>query len=261
MPRRAARRSNSSAASAAPSRCSACTGMDCAAASATAARSLTAGSTTRLGWVSASWPAQYAASRVRPSRLMTMPAISGRPPRRSAMRDTFSRICSTPSALQAAGSATMITASAANSALTVNRPSDGGQSMMTSSKSSTTPDSATARRSWAPMTSIASWCSRWARRGELGATLTVERMGSIVQDESVRMSRSDPGRSASSAASIVAAASHTPSPVVELACGSRSTTSTRRPCAAAAAARPSETVVLPTPPFWFTTAVTPMGSR
>src|SRR5437879_5531223 len=45
-----------------------------------------------------------------------------------------------------------------------------------------------------------------------------------------------------------------PSPDVELACGSRSTSRVGWPASASAAARLIAVVVLPTPPFWFTTA-------
>ena len=45
-----------------------------------------------------------------------------------------------------------------------------------------------------------------------------------------------------------------PSPVEALPCGSRSTISTRFPSSASAAARLIAVVVLPTPPFWLTTA-------
>src|ERR1041385_1685438 len=48
----------------------------------------------------------------------------------------------------------------------------------------------------------------------------------------------------------------TPLPIVALPCGSRSTRSTRRPARARAAARLTLVVVLPTPPFWLTTAST-----
>src|SRR3990170_4650592 len=44
--------------------------------------------------------------------------------------------------------------------------------------------------------------------------------------------------------------------MVALPCGSRSTSSTRFPAWASAAARLTLVVVLPTPPFWFTTAST-----
>ena len=46
-----------------------------------------------------------------------------------------------------------------------------------------------------------------------------------------------------------------PAPVVALPCGSRSTSSTRRFIAARLAARLTAVVVLPTPPFWFATAM------
>ena len=42
-------------------------------------------------------------------------------------------------------------------------------------------------------------------------------------------------------------------------CGSKSTSSTRRPCAASAAPRLIVVVVLPTPPFWLHTATTRAG--
>ena len=48
----------------------------------------------------------------------------------------------------------------------------------------------------------------------------------------------------------------TPQPMVALPCGSRSISSTRRRVAASEAARFTAVVVLPTPPFWFATAMT-----
>src|ERR1017187_1016263 len=48
----------------------------------------------------------------------------------------------------------------------------------------------------------------------------------------------------------------TPSPPVALDCGSQSISSVGRPSSASAAARLIAVVVLPTPPFWFTTAIT-----
>jgi hypothetical protein len=47
----------------------------------------------------------------------------------------------------------------------------------------------------------------------------------------------------------------TPRPLVALACGSRSTSRTFFPSSARAALRLIEVVVLPTPPFWFATAI------
>ena len=46
-----------------------------------------------------------------------------------------------------------------------------------------------------------------------------------------------------------------PQPMVALPCGSTSTSSTRRCVAASEAARLTQVVVLPTPPFWFATAM------
>ena len=46
-----------------------------------------------------------------------------------------------------------------------------------------------------------------------------------------------------------------PSPEVELACGSQSTTKTRQSAAASEAARLIAVVVFPTPPFWFAIAM------
>ena len=48
----------------------------------------------------------------------------------------------------------------------------------------------------------------------------------------------------------------TPTPLLALPCGSRSTSSVRRSAAATLAARFTAVVVLPTPPFWLTTAMT-----
>ena len=184
-----------------------------------------------------------------------MPATAGRPERRSEMRATLRRICSTPSALHAAGSATISTRSAANSAFTVRSPSEGAQSIRTSSYPSATPSSATARRSCAPITSVASRCSHCARRGELGARSTAGMCSPWFHPEGRTTVAREPLDSWSSADSMVRSASHTPMPVVAFAWGSRSMTRTRRPRAEAAAARPRVTVVFPTPPFWFTTAV------
>ena len=79
--------------------------------------------------------------------------------------------------------------------------------------------------------------------------------------ERTMTSASDPATSSARATSMVAAASKTPSPVVAFAWGSRSTTSTRSSAADIAAASPSVTVVLPTPPFWLTIAVTAIAAR
>src|SRR5580698_10459639 len=46
-----------------------------------------------------------------------------------------------------------------------------------------------------------------------------------------------------------------PRPLVALACGSRSTSSTRAPRSARHAERLTDVVVFPTPPFWFATAI------
>src|ERR1051325_11441408 len=53
----------------------------------------------------------------------------------------------------------------------------------------------------------------------------------------------------------------TPTPLVALACGSRSNSNTRRPAAAMQAARFTAVVVFPTPPFWLATAITLVGTR
>src|SRR5260370_10937434 len=50
-----------------------------------------------------------------------------------------------------------------------------------------------------------------------------------------------------------------PSPTDSAPCGSKSTSSTRRPCCARAAPRLIVVVVLPTPPFWLQTAATLAG--
>src|SRR5580698_10248807 len=47
-----------------------------------------------------------------------------------------------------------------------------------------------------------------------------------------------------------------PSPPVELACGSQSTSNTRHSAAASEAAKLIDVVVFPTPPFWFAMAMT-----
>ena len=53
----------------------------------------------------------------------------------------------------------------------------------------------------------------------------------------------------------------TPQPVVALPCGSMSISSTRRRIALKEAARLTAVVVLPTPPFWFATAITRFMTR
>src|ERR1700761_5324171 len=50
-----------------------------------------------------------------------------------------------------------------------------------------------------------------------------------------------------------------PRPLVALACGSRSTSSTRAPRSARHAERLTDVVVFPTPPFWFATAIIFIG--
>src|SRR3989442_15709795 len=66
----------------------------------------------------------------------------------------------------------------------------------------------------------------------------------------IRMSYTDIRRSAL----------ETPTPLVELPCGSRSTRRMTRPSAARAADRLTAVVVFPTPPFWLTIAnVFPVG--
>ena len=51
----------------------------------------------------------------------------------------------------------------------------------------------------------------------------------------------------------------TPSPTDSEPCGSKSTSSTRRPSSASAAPRLMVVVVLPTPPFWLHIAITSAG--
>src|SRR3974390_3138587 len=51
----------------------------------------------------------------------------------------------------------------------------------------------------------------------------------------------------------------TPTPLLALPCGSRSSSKVFRSAAATLAARLTAVVVLPTPPFWFTTAMTRPG--
>ncbi len=66
------------------------------------------------------------------------------------------------------------------------------------------------------------------------------------------------GSSSSSTSQIVCSSAFlsTPEPIVAFDCGSRSISSTRRCVAASDAARFTQVVVLPTPPFWFVTAIT-----
>src|SRR5690606_28092212 len=69
-------------------------------------------------------------------------------------------------------------------------------------------------------------------------------------------SSATPFRRCSITSATVSSPGSHPSPVVALACGSRSTTSVFRPLSKAAPAKPSTVVVLPTPPLFESTVST-----
>ena len=118
--------------------------------------------------------------------------------RRAAIRSMVRLIWVTPSEAQAPGSLTMRARSAVKSALTVRSPSDGGQSRMTRSWS--TPSSAIARRSLAPIGSVSSCDSRIANAG-VAATTDGGRTpsGSVGQPLAMRSPEIAPMRSSAKA--------------------------------------------------------------
>src|SRR5665213_1497226 len=141
------------------------------------------------------------------------------------------------------------TSSAAARAFTVMRPSDGGQSMSTKSKSSITDSMARFSLS-SRLKAGTSSISAPARAMVAGATkrffMLVGSTQSSSEESRIRTSYIE---SSKLRASI-------PRPVVALPWGSRSMTRTRNPSSASAAPRLTDVVVLPTPPFWLATART-----
>ena len=102
-----------------------------------------------------------------------------------------------------------------------------------------------------------SWDSRKASAG-VAATTDGGRTesGSVGQPLVSRSPAIEPARSSARAWSTENGGSQTPNPVVALPWGSRSITRVSTPRDQALAASPSAIVVLPTPPFWLTTATT-----
>src|SRR5664279_2415108 len=136
--------------------------------------------------------------------------------------------------------------SAATSPLVTRRPMLGGQSMSTRSNPST-PASALRSRNSLPRDTSASRSAR-ARLAGMHDTPSPHAVLVIA-------SAATPLASAKSTSPVVNSPCSTPRPAVAFAWGSRSTMRVRREGSCAAAdASPSTVAVLPTPPFWFTTA-------
>src|SRR5664280_1179838 len=136
--------------------------------------------------------------------------------------------------------------SAATSPLVTRRPMLGGQSMSTRSNPST-PASALRSRNSLPRDTSASRSAR-ARLAGMHDTPSPHAVLVIA-------SAATPLASAKSTSPVVNSPPSTPRPTVAFAWGSRSTMRMRQEGSCAAAeASPSTVAVLPTPPFWFTTA-------
>ena len=161
-----------------------------------------------------------------------------------------------PRSPSADGSTTMTARSAAARPALVRCPSDGGQSTRMASYPSTRPSRAVRRR----VASRPVACSQRASSGRAGTRSTpspqelgvTARAAAEVPPPASRRSAAGAARPPSRSASA--------STQVLLACGSRSTTRTRRPAHMAAEASPSVTEVFPTPPFWFNmVTIAPIG--
>ncbi len=177
------------------------------------------------------------------TRLRTTPASS----RSGLVASQTSSITSAtppmPRRPSADGSTTSSACLDAVSALRVRLPSEGGQSTRIASYRCSTVASALRSRLDGP-------ASRpWSRK-VLGSTS----MRSDHADRRTMSSRPRPLVASTSNTDSAWGSGSSPRTQDVDAWGSRSTTSTRRPAAAAAEANPSVTVVLPTPPFWFTIA-------
>ena len=147
------------------------------------------------------------------------------------------------------------TLSAATSALTVSMFSEGGQSMMIRSKRSRTGASASRSRVSRPSPDISRRTSAEVRSWLVGSSQKLPSTTGTMACSAVQ------SPSSTSQLPSCTLAFSTPQPMVALPCGSRSTSSTRRCVAASEAARFTAVVVLPTPPFWFATAITRFIAR
>ena len=142
-----------------------------------------------------------------------------------------------------------MTVSEAHRALRVISPSEGGQSKKIKSKSALTGASAVlsllSRRSISTSSSSAPARAMFDGRTQT-FSYSLSRITSFAGTEFIITSYAD----CSSARLLM------PSPLVALPCGSMSARRTLYPLSPTAAARLTAEVVLPTPPFWLTIAIT-----
>ena len=141
-----------------------------------------------------------------------------------------------------------MTSSAAVNPLSVSTPSDGGQSTTTTSNSS--PNLSSARLSA---------YSRPARISSIASAPAKSMLdGSSVMPSAVvsRAAFGSTSPSSTSCTEIGSLSGSCPNEKVRQPCGSRSTSSTRRPLSATAAPSEATVVVLATPPFWLAIAST-----
>lgn len=145
-----------------------------------------------------------------------------------------------------------MTSGAATSALMVSRPSDGGQSMKTQSKSRLSRWAKAVRNRFSRATMLTSSISAPARSIVAGMQNSRSLCGLCRRaswtETSPNNTSYDDG--------VPDFRSVMPSAVLALPWGSRSMTRVLRPWSARAAARLTAVVVLPTPPFWFATVKT-----
>ena len=157
------------------------------------------------------------------------------------MTSAASTACSAPRRAKNPGSVTMTAQSLALRALRVSSPSEGGQSMSTTSYERGRLARLARSRSEECRPSTVLRCSS-ARSAASTCTL-------VPHGECAMASMAMPGRASASTSLMVNGGLSMFRPIVALACGSRSTTSTRWPRAHAALASPKVTEVFPTPPF------------
>src|SRR5690606_21733328 len=144
--------------------------------------------------------------------------------------------------------------SAAVRLFNVRRPKDGGESMMTKSYASRTGSSMRRSRNSRDM-AVTSSISAPASSMVAGAT------HSVSMAVGRRTLSNGSSCTSTSYMHCSQAALSTPAPLVALPCGSRSIKSTLAPSTAKYAAKLTAVVLFPTPPFWFTMAMTrPMNT-
>src|SRR5215472_15117921 len=145
------------------------------------------------------------------------------------------------------------TPSAQASALTVSSPSEGWQSISTMSYSGS--NGASTRPS---MNSRPTSCTSWTSAPDRSMLLGSRSMPSTLVGNST--SRAVTPASISTLYTVASSScGWKPRPTDRAPCGSKSTSSTRRPTSASAAPRLMVVVVLPTPHFWLQTATTRAG--